>query len=88
MLPIVPDLRGNLHEVFELTIISRTALVGRIENMKIHTKFESRNPKRTDHLGNLDSYGRIILKCDVRKQTVRICSVFMWPRIGPSVGNL
>jgi hypothetical protein len=44
------------------------------------------NLKRRDHLRDLRVYGRIILKCILKKQDVRVWTGFIWLRIETAGG--
>jgi hypothetical protein len=43
------------------------------------------NLKGRDHLGDLDLYGKIILKCLFKISDARMCIRFIWLKIRPSV---
>jgi hypothetical protein len=54
----------------------------------MRSKFWFENVKGSDHTGDLDVEGRIILKWILKIQGVRVWAVFVWLRIGTSDGLL
>jgi hypothetical protein len=54
------------------------------EDEKCIQNFRWRIVKGRDHLEDLHTDGKIILKCILKKQSIRLWSKFAWHRIGTS----
>jgi hypothetical protein len=53
----------------------------------MHTRFWLLNLKGRDHLGDLSIYGRIILKCVLKKEVVKVWSRSNWFKVDPVEGS-